>query len=298
MLISSAVPGVAVAQIDVGGRAEPGAGSGVPITRPGEEWADPASQPPAELPPSPVPAMPGGWDQRPAEQPVEQPSSGQQTAAACSACGAPLPEGARFCPRCGRDLSQAMEQPPAIPAPAAAPVARSGKELLSSAHAAMKKDRQTALRLYRQAVDADRAVAADGQMLENVVRMLAFGSVRAEAATFLKTLGAPAVTAVAAAQSAPGDNYYLRHHSAELLEEWGHKPDWVQVYINDLKYCTDEDANEDRDEERRETAVRKLGEYRDSRAIPQLRESAKRDDDWSVRRPCKKVLEDVFGIEM
>jgi hypothetical protein len=239
-----------------------GASGSVPITRPGEGMGG---------------GTPGGGEARPLF---------------CSRCGAGLLPDARFCSQCGAPVERTSDSGAALGSGGAAAA-------LAAGHRAVEQGEWgEVVAHYRRAIAADPGLRRDARLLENLVRALAYRLARADAEELITAIGEPVVPYLRRAQEAGGGHYYLRHNAARMLEKLGLEGDWVTVYIQDLRYCTDEGRYEDRDEERRERAAEMLGKLCDRRAIPQLRASARDDDDWSVRRRCKRALEHCFGIEL
>ncbi|MBI2568361.1 MAG: zinc-ribbon domain-containing protein [Candidatus Schekmanbacteria bacterium] len=228
----------------------------------------------------------------------------QAMVAYCTSCGKPVPKGAKFCPSCGAE--QAHAEAAAAPEDAVLHKGKGGAEPAAAAQSALRqgdaayraKRWEDAIRHYVAAYEIDHVVAANQEYLDHIVQLGAFRTTGDAARDLMKDLGGAIIPVLKRAQSATGNNYWLRHKSAESLQALGAAADWVAVYMADLQYCTSQGADEEIDEDRREAAADQLGRLRDRRAIGPLKHCAAHDDDHPVREHCEDALEVYFNISM
>lgn len=122
-----------------------------------------------------------------------------------------------------------------------------------------------ALSAYRQAIELDEAYQDDQDLARRLVEMLEREETAGEAGEVLAIMGETSIRLLLEATESP--HYTIRWNAAEVLRQMGRQPDYVLLYILDLKH---EDCFT------RKKAAKRLGEQGDRRAIPALRHARQR----------------------
>lgn len=125
--------------------------------------------------------------------------------------------------------------------------------------------RLRALSAYRQAMELDAAYRRDRDLVRRIVAMLAHGETAGEAGELLAQMGEVSLDPLQEATKSA--NSTLRWNAARVLRGMGQEPDYVLLYILDLKH---EDCFT------RRRAAERLGGLGDKRAIPGLQEARQR----------------------
>ncbi len=125
--------------------------------------------------------------------------------------------------------------------------------------------RLRALSAYRQAMELNGGYRRDRDLVRRIVAMLAHGETAGEADELLAQMGEVSLGSLQEATKSA--NSTLRWNAARVLRGMGQEPDYVLLYILDLKH---EDCFT------RRKAAERLGGLGDKRAIPALQEARQR----------------------
>ncbi len=125
--------------------------------------------------------------------------------------------------------------------------------------------RLRALSAYRQAMELDVSYRRDRDLVRRLVAMLAHGETAGEAGELLAQMRAVSLGSLEEATESADSA--LRWNAARVLRRMGQEPDYILLYILDLKH---EDCFT------RKKAAERLGELGDKRAIPALQEARQR----------------------